>query len=412
MNLAVIDQAMISAANFFIDVILARHLGPAAFGRYVLLWLCVLFLNSFQLSMIISPLMNIGPKQEPNDLPAYCAAVLAQQVIFSVLSSLLLIVAIMIAGTVSPGWHVGHLALPLGLVVFSCQLQDFLRRLLFATSHPATALFNDAVRYLGQTAAFLILCRSPQFALESVFWLIAASSFTSVVLCSPQIGRMTLTRGAFFSTLSRHWMFSKWLAPSTLMEWTAGHLFVAISGFVLGSAQAGAMKACQNVLGFSHVLIQSLQNIVPLKASHHFHQHGIAGLRKYLQQLVLVAGGAMAMICLLAASLPHFWLNLMYGSNYLAYTFVLRWYALIYMISFLSRVLEFGLRAMENTRPIFLALCGGTLLTFFSGYYLVLFFELNGAMFGMMVSTIINFLVLSYFFSHAAPRAGTPLALS
>ncbi len=60
---AILDQGMVSAVNFLTGILLARHLGVEEFGRFTLVWMLVLFMSSFQLALIVSPMLSIGPKR-------------------------------------------------------------------------------------------------------------------------------------------------------------------------------------------------------------------------------------------------------------------------------------------------------------------------------------------------------------
>ena len=76
-NWALADQSLVSGANFFPTIVLARYLGIEEFGRFTLVWMAVLFANSLQHAMVNMPMMSIGPKQAAADAPRYYGAVLA-----------------------------------------------------------------------------------------------------------------------------------------------------------------------------------------------------------------------------------------------------------------------------------------------------------------------------------------------
>ena len=87
LNLTLIDQAMVSGVNFLVSVALVRILGIELFGIYSLLWLAILFIQSIQFAVIISPMMSIGPKYLDAEKDSYYSAVLTHQIIFSIISS-------------------------------------------------------------------------------------------------------------------------------------------------------------------------------------------------------------------------------------------------------------------------------------------------------------------------------------
>ncbi len=111
-NWALGDQALISGVNFLTGIMLARFLGLEDFGRFTLAWMAVQFVNAILFALVSAPMLNIGPKQEAADRPAYYGAVLIQQVCFAALASALLWALASTAGTVFPDWRAGELALP------------------------------------------------------------------------------------------------------------------------------------------------------------------------------------------------------------------------------------------------------------------------------------------------------------
>jgi len=78
-NWAIADQAMVSASNFLIVVLLARFMGIEEFGRFSMVWLVAELLHSIQHALIIAPMLSVGPKQSGDKIASYLGAVLAQQ---------------------------------------------------------------------------------------------------------------------------------------------------------------------------------------------------------------------------------------------------------------------------------------------------------------------------------------------
>jgi O-antigen/teichoic acid export membrane protein len=123
LNWAFVDQGMVSGVNFLTGILIARYLGIAEFGRFSLVWLVVLFINSIQIALVVSPMNSIGPKQEADAELAYYGAVLIQQVVISLVAAFLIFFAIRISVEFFPQWQVQSLALPLACVIFTYQIR-------------------------------------------------------------------------------------------------------------------------------------------------------------------------------------------------------------------------------------------------------------------------------------------------
>src|SRR5437879_5905536 len=92
---AMVDQALVSGINFITNVILARVLGLHDYGIFALAWTTVLFANSLQWAFIVSPMMSVGPKQEPEDRPLYYGSVLVQEIAFALICAVTVFVAVL-----------------------------------------------------------------------------------------------------------------------------------------------------------------------------------------------------------------------------------------------------------------------------------------------------------------------------
>ncbi len=389
MNLALIDQTMVSGVNFLTGILFARFLGVKEFGYFTLAWLTVLFVNSIQMAMISAPMMSIGPKQTENEAASYYGAVVVHQFCFSLLSFGLIFLGIKTSNFFSPTWKIEHLAWPLALAAFFFQNQDFLRRFFFTTNRLWLAFLSDGISYFGQLAILIILFLTTSMDTAKVLFTIASTSALAMILVSFPLTKLNWNYKSFIKIFVHHWNFSKWMTASALLQWTSGNLFIVAAGSIIGPASVGAIKAAQNIMGISHILFQGLENIVPVRASFNYTQTGIQGLITYLKKVVLWGGLATAIIAFSAGLLPEFWLSLFYGVQYQNFGFILQWYAIIYLLIFIGLPLRAGLRTLETTRPIFIAYVLMTIFTIFTAKYFIFYLGIKGVMLGILGTQLI-----------------------
>ncbi|MCZ6861640.1 MAG: hypothetical protein O7I42_15420 [Alphaproteobacteria bacterium] len=386
-NWALADQAVISGVNFVTGILLARFLGLEGFGQFTLAWMAVLFIHALQHAMINAPMMSIGPKQPEADLPAYYGAVIVQQIAFSLCGFMVLLAAIEASPLIFPDWGLSGLGLPLASAAAAFQIQDFLRRYLFTRGKAAQAFVNDGVRYLGQLAvlAWLFLSFPEQRQVASALWVIAGAAAAAAFLGLFQVERVAWSTGVFRATAARHWQFSRWLAGSAVMEWITGNLFMLAAGALLGTAAVGALRAAQTLLGPCHILSQGLENVVPARAAWHFQHGGKAALVGYMKKIGLVFGLITVGFAAMVAAAPEVWLGLIYGDEFAGYGYLVRWYAVAYVVALTILPLRAGLRAIEYTRAIFLANILTMLFSIIFAYLLIDYFALPGVVIGRLL---------------------------
>jgi O-antigen/teichoic acid export membrane protein len=352
---ALFDQGLVSGTNFATNVLLARAFGIKEYGVFALAWIAVLFANSVQYALIVTPMMSVGPKQKPKERQSYYGSVLVQEISFALLAALMMLVSVRLSTRHFPQWEVGNLALPLSGATLAYLLQDFLRRYFFCIGRSARALATDMASYLSQLPILFWILHSHGATLSNVLWIIASTSFAGFVFCMPWYEPIALDRHSVRRTCLRHWRISRWLAPTAFMQWGAGNLFLMAAPVYYGAAASAILRAAGNIVGVAHVWFLGLDNVVPAHAARLMLLEGIDGMLRYIKRMFLQWGGVTLVFTTIVACFPSFWLRLSYGTKYSSDSSVLRLYALLYLFIFISLPLCAGLRALEYTAPIFWA---------------------------------------------------------
>ena len=98
---------------------------------------------------------------------------------------------------------------------------------------------------------------------------------------------------------------------------------------------------------------QGLDNVVPVETARRFRDGGMHSMLSYTRSILVKWGGLTFLFALMIGLAPGFWLRLVYGSGLVQYGYVLRLYALLYVIIFIGGPLRAALQALEFTVPIF-----------------------------------------------------------
>jgi O-antigen/teichoic acid export membrane protein len=381
--LALCDQAIVSVANFLTGIVLARSLSLGEFGKYSLVWMGILFGANIQMSLIISPMMSIGPIQRRLSTKSYLGSVLTVQIVFSLLTTVMLAVIMAALSftrfSVSTAW-----LLPILAANLAYQLQDFLRRVAFFQKRLFTALTGDVISYIGQLAVIGVLIRIHRISVVNVLWANAVTSVLAILFVAPVtpllIARVRVVQLAF----RRNWQSARYLLAATLMQWTSGNFFVLIAPTFLGVDAVGALRACQSVMNMTNIWMQGLENSLPAEASRVLTKSGLPGLRRYVARSLLIIGGGTAVVVLVITIAPEFWLKLLYGPHLKGYGVVLRAYGVISFLSILTMPLRAGLRSLEYTKPIFSGYIMTTVYSLISAPLLAWAFGMKGLLVGIV----------------------------
>lgn len=386
---ALTDQAVVSATNFLTSVILARFMGLREFGVFALAWMSVLFVNSLQNALIVAPMMGIAPKQEEKDRPSYFGAVVFQELILVAFCFVLVYGVLKVSGNFTRFSEVKHLALPLAVSAFAYQMQDFLRRYLFATSQSPRALLDDTLSYLPQLPILLFLHRAGDLNSATALWAMAGTSILGLLPGLFWFERLDFNRKWIEAIALRHWKISRWLTASSLMQWTSSNLFLIAAPFYYGAAAAGVLKASQNLMGVTHVWFQGLDNVVPAETARRLGEGGPHRMLDYTRSILVKWGGLTVLFAITMAVAPGFWLRLMYGPGMVQYGYILQLYALLYVIIFLGGPIRAGLQALEFTVPIFWSYLAMTAFAISFAVPMAKWLGLSGSLFGLIGSQIL-----------------------
>jgi len=381
---ALSDQSIISATNFLTSVMLLRFMGLREFGVFALAWMAVLFVNSLQTALIVAPMMSIGPKQEEKDRPSYFGAVVFQELVLVSCCFVLVFIALKVSDSFFPHRGLQQLALPLAVSAFAYQAQDFLRRYFFVTRQSRHALADDALSYLTQLPILLFLHRAGHLNSAIALWVMAGTSIVGLVAGWFWMEPIAFDREQIKAITKRHWKISRWLGASALLHWTSGNLFVIAAPIYYGAAAAGVLKASQNLMGVTHVWFQGLDNVVPVETARRLRDGGVHSMLAYTRSILVKWGGLTLVFAIVMAAAPGFWLRLIYGSEMVQYGYILRLFALLYVLIFVGGPLRAGLQALEFTVPIFWSYLAMTTCAVAFAVPMAKWLGLTGVMLGLL----------------------------
>jgi len=95
-----------------------------------------------------------------------------------------------------------------------------------------------------------------------------------------------------------------------------------------------------------------------------------------------------------AAAAPAFWLRLVYGDAYDDYAYLVWWWAVSYSIGFAAGLANVGLRAMEETKPIFIAFLVSSAVAVATVYPVVNLLGVVGVILGYILHEAIRLVCL------------------
>ncbi|MCV9935358.1 lipopolysaccharide biosynthesis protein [Boseaceae bacterium BT-24-1] len=387
------DQALCSACNFLTTILLARALGLEAFGIYTMVWLALYLAMSLQLGLIVSPMMSIGTKEQGAEAEAYYTVVFLHQAGYVVVATGAIFAALMLAaGVASP---LADVALPGSMAAASYLTQDFLRRYLFARRRPAGILLIDAINQFLKLGALTALWQAGMISVANALWAVAGAAMISTICGLSLSGPLLWRRQVLTSVTSRQWRSARWLVLTGSVQWVLSYSGLLVTAGLFGPKVLGALRAAQSLLAVLNVVREALENIVPPMAGKALAEGGMPGLHRTLGRAMLFAGLAGAAVVLGLGLFGPWLLHQLYGGEILEFDWVIVWYSFTFPMALMSLVLGCAFRALERTRPVFIAAFVGGCLNLLAVYPAAVVFGVAGLIAVTLLSELAVLTVLT-----------------
>ncbi|MGX1788602.1 lipopolysaccharide biosynthesis protein [Bosea sp. NPDC055332] len=387
------DQALASACNFLTTILLARALGLEAFGLYTMVWLALYFAMSLQLGLIVSPMMSIGTKEQGAEAEAYYTVVFLHQAGYVVVATIAIFVVLRLAAG-APSL-LADAALPGAMAAASYLTQDFLRRYLFARRRPAGILLIDVINQLLRLGTLAMLWQVGLMSVENALWAVAGAAAISTLCGLRMSGPLLWRRQILTSVTMRQWRSARWLVLTGSVQWVLSYSGLLVTAGLFGPKVLGALRAAQSLLAVLNVVREALENIVPPLAGKALAEGGMQGLHRTLVRAMLFAGSIGAMAVLGLGLFGPWLLHQLYGGEILEFDWVIVWYSFAFPMALLSLVLGCSFRALERTRPVFLATLVGGSFSLLAVYPAALTFGVAGLIAVTLLSELAALIVLA-----------------
>lgn len=351
-NWALADQSVVSGSNFITGILLARFLGPEAFGFFVVLQSVMLYFNTFQGALIFQPMLSAAPQLTSSGRQQYLQGVFALQLMLTfglaVIAAVLSLFADALFGFAGLTPPI-VIALTAALVGF--QLQDWQRRYYFVRENARAAFFNDMFSYGGQTALLLLASFGDYLNVANAFWIIAVTTTAAFIIGIANDRLLPMFTHAR-AVLNEGWRAGRDYLAAWQFQLLGTQGVFMIGAGAAGTQAVGGVRATQNIVGPINILFQAMENLIPIKAARRYASSGIPGLKRFLWRLTLLGTALLVPVLLLLSLFATPLIHALYGEKYMAFVSLVYWQALYVFIQFYQRQTFFFLRTIKATGVI------------------------------------------------------------
>jgi O-antigen/teichoic acid export membrane protein len=394
--LVLFDQIIVSGSNFLLSIFILRFLGAEIFGVFTFLWLFILFFNSIQMSLIISPMMTNLVKYDQNQKNNFISGIFLQQIIFCLFTSLLLNLVFNFYGDYINNFNISKFSFSITILFIFTQFQQFFRRLSFLNKDYNRAIISDLISYSILFILIIYFEITELFNLELLIWLLGISFFFGNIIYIFNIFKFKINFFYFLSSFRNNWKISKWLFLTSLLQWFSGNFWIINTGLILGPYALGVLRACQTIINITNLAFQSFENLFPSKFSEIYINKGKKHFKEYFINFIKNGLVYIVLTIIFFIFFSKKILIIVFGLDISQYSKILIYLSLILPITFLIFPITYSLRTVGKTKYIFIGYLSSSLFTLSFSNIIISKFDMPGTVLGLFLSSIIVLLVTFY----------------
>lgn len=398
---SVADQALMSGANFLLNVLLAKWIAPDEYGLFAIIFSLFLFLSGFHNALLIEPLVVIGPIRYYTQLPNYLTIVVVVHFVFALGS---IIVSLLIFPIIVTWWQKEvslWVLLALNAAVFFVLLFWLLRRAAYLNGRAALATLGSFAYLIALVIITLLLYKQDWITVVTAYWIMSVASLFGTVIYWQKLGinlryvKESINRLTVKNIFIEHWHYGKWIIAGTLAYSFSTLIYIPLVGILVGLAESGVIKAMQNLIQPVLQVAAALSIFfVPWLSS----QRNIYGSNYPLlvlpKILLVFLGTALAFflpIVMFNQDIVHF----IYRNNYyVEYSWLLYYFGFAAIIQVVVYAIATVARSIEYSNAIFLEELAGACFVLTFGVILVWKWKLIGVAISLLGGAISQLIVM------------------
>jgi len=380
----IMDQAVFSGTSFLVTLMLARKLGPSEFGVFTSVVLFIYLLMSVANALIIQPFqVNYNEKTTGGQHISFLFFAQTFMILFIALVAwTFLSLPIKALDSLKP--YTGQILLYVSLFIF----HDFFRKFFLSVGRVHAALGIDSIQGLLQAGILIYTYLNWDIGVSEAIFLVGISYIPSVLVSILLMKPKPFAPLKGLPFLKMHLQQGSWLLMTGVLQWWANNLFVVASGVFLGAKALGAFRLVQSMFGVLGILFQTFENYALPQAAQLFSRSRSASV-EYLKRINIrgALGIGLLLSCLFLFADQV--ILLAGGEQYREYAFLVKGMSILYFVIFLGYPIRMAIRMMILNRSFFMGYVLSFLFSLLTFKYLLIEFNLTGAVAGLVINQLI-----------------------
>ncbi len=389
---SLVDQSSFALANFAINVLLARWLGPASYGAFSIAFTIFLLVGVIFNGLVVEPMMVYGSGRFQERERSYLKELtrIHWKWCWSALA-LSIGVASLFHFESETGASLRALAIWSGPLFYLL----LMRRACYVGFRPRLAGEGGLIYLVLVLASMTVLQRFGYLSVGGALFVMGACSLIAgawihwrMNLEKPQDGEAVFPRREITTS---HWDYGRWAVATNILSWIPGNLYMLLLPLWGGTAATGEMRASFNlVMPVLQVLTAAGPVLLPVLVKSRDSGRFAGQIRTLGVVLVIPPLLWTGLLFVAGPALASF----VYDGAFEVSRMTLIFLGFSTVFTALTLVLAAALRAMEAPKLVFRGYLGATLICLAAGVPMTLSHGVAGAAAGMLLSMVVNAVIL------------------
>ncbi len=397
-SITILDQGLLSATNFTINLLLIRNTAPNEYGLYALAFSTILLFIGVQNAIVTTPMTVLGPKKNERDRARFVGELLpGQYVIWLPMLLLALIFSELLLRFGFDDFEVAVVRI-ICFTVFFVLLREFFRRVFFLYLLPQFVLLLDfiyAVTFIGG-----VLLAITVFKISAITALSAMS--TACFLLVPvalATGKKKLTLQIRFrpGVLRETWVHGKFALMGVIFTWIHNRAFLFLLSGIKDNAAVADIDSIRLVFMPVQIVMTSISAILKPRGAAIL---ATGNKRRFFKiasiYMLLTCTAAIIYIIGMLLSFNFFSLSLFKREIANSAEILVLW-GVKFGLQACMLILTVSYQVLEQFKQLFKIGAIAACVSIFSTYYGIGFLGAPGSLFGPIAGEICYILLLLYF---------------
>ena len=383
-GIASFDQALMSAANLAVSIILIKYGAKSEYGYYSIAFAGSLFVLSLQNAIVTTPLSVLLATKGGKEKRCYPGSLCIGQFIVVVPG---VIVGLGIVGLLYwAGYDLSKskVACALCFALIGIVFREFMRSYYFANESPLEVLKIDLCYVVGYLVLVIVTCLFAEIGAATIFGYMGISGFVVAAVSSRDQGWKVDSK-SIRKSYKENWRYGKWALLGVVVTHIQSYSYLYLLGALVGSLAVAEVSAAR-LLIMPLMLIRAGWGKVVMPYGARLREAG--ELKRFVREQVLISGiivfGIVVYVCLLLG-FSEILRNLVLTEKYGKAFDVLTLWGAIAAVGVVVSGASFGLQVVKEFQLIAKVNIVTMVVTILSSYWLIKSYGIEGGLVSLLI---------------------------